>query len=305
MLFEGTDDLDLSALPAASDASALPGALHAGDARELQRLLPGARRPLCCYVSEDAGRGCMAAAKALTLHGPFPKGSFFDDARGFMVPAPELLALLLGREMPPGRLLMIAAELAGFYVPMESGLIAAPPLMTTDSIAEYLESLRSYRRAAGCRMPRGFASAASLCSLPLGRAASPAEAALAYLLCLPRKMGGYGLPRPELNRRIVVDGAPYVCDLSWNGGSCLLEYQGGIHGQEARSATDMRKGNVLRGSGRTLLEAGSRDLMSITGMDRLAGLLANALGCSLATWSPEERAIQVELRAEVLSALKV
>lgn len=110
------------------------------------------------------------------------------------------------------------------------------------------------------------------------------------------------MPRPELNRRIAVDNEVYVCDLSWNEGSCLLEYQGGAHLSAGRAAVDMRKGNALRASGRTLLEAGRSELMSISGADRLAGLLAGALGAPVAPWSAEERALQVKLRAELFSA---
>lgn len=302
MLFDGIDGLDLSALPVPTAVCAAPSVLHAPDARELQCLLPATERPLSFYVSEEAGRGCTAGACASILGGPFPEGSFCGDARGFTLPSPELLPLLLGRVLPFGQLLMVVAELTGFYVLATEGLLAAPPLVTVESIGEHCERLRTCRRAAGHRMPRGVAEAARVCALGLDGAASPAEAALAYLLCLPRELGGYGLPRPELNRKIEVGGKPYVCDLLWNDGACLLEYQGGLHLGKGRSAADMQKGNALRGAGCTLLEASRADIGSLSATDRLAGLLADALGCELASWSAEERAAQISLRSELLSA---
>jgi hypothetical protein len=83
-------------------------------------------------------------------------------------------------------------------------------------------------------------------------AASPMESAIALLLTLPYKRGGYCLPQPELNRRIDLDATAKrlagqsFCrgDLCWPD-SCLdLEYLG-------RSSHDALP-NMLKDRGRTL-----------------------------------------------------
>lgn len=303
MLFEGTDDLDLSALPVKTDITRLPRTVYSEDAAWLSDQLPHVLRPLVCCVASDAGRRFLTNAKTCILSGGFPEGSIYIERHGIWLPSPELLALLLCRSLPVGAALMAMAELGGYHaIGLEGLLVAAPPVTSSTAVGDYLERLRLYRADLGQRMPRGSSRASPLAALAIDGAASPAEAVLAYLLCLPREMGGYGLPRPELNRRIAVDNEVYVCDLSWNEGSCLLEYQGGAHLSAGRAAADMRKGNALRASGRTLLEAGRSELMSISGMDRLAGLLAGALGACVAPWSAEERALQVKLRTELFSA---
>lgn len=64
----------------------------------------------------------------------------------------------------------------------------------------------------------------------------------------------------------------------------------------------MAKGNALRAAGCALFEASKRDLMSLSGMDRLAGMIAGALGRELEPWTSENRKAQIKLRDELFSA---
>ena len=199
---------------------------------------------------------------------------------------------------------MVASELCGFYSLGVSGgaMVAAPPVTTPARLAAYAEELVEYRQATARRIPRGSGRALAVIPRVCARAASPAEAACAYLLGLPREQGGYGLPAPLLNQDVEAMGERYVCDLVWGGGACLLEYQGAIHGSASRSAADMAKGNALRAAGCALFEASKRDLMSLSGMDRLAGMIAGALGRELEPWTSENRKAQIKLRDELFSA---
>lgn len=303
LLTEEEPWLDLAALPRISDVTAAPPSVAAADVKSIA-LPAGISRPVTCLVQRDAGRHRIKGAKPAVLGGGFPSGSFVAFGDGIMGPSPELLFLLLGRSMTLGRLLMVASELCGFYALGVSGgaMVAAPPVATPDGLAAYSEGLLAYRQAVAQRMPRGSGQALALIPHVCARGASPAEAACAYLLGLPRELGGYGLPAPLLNRAVDAMGERYLCDLVWGDGSCLLEYQGSVHTTAPRSVADMAKGNALRAAGHTLFEASRRDLMSLSGMDRLAGMVAGALGCELEPWTDETRRAQVKLRGELFSA---
>ena len=305
LLFEGDPLLDLAAMPEASALTAAPATLDATLAAEVVRACPDLSAPLSCYVRNSAGRRYCAGVNTVTLGGEFPPGSFVWDARGFAVPAPELLALLLGRALSSGRLLMVLSELCGLYALGAAGAVAVPPLTTCEKIEAYACELAALRRGLGQRVPRGMP--AVLESLPhvAERAASPTEAAIALLLGLPADVGGFGLPAASLNQKIVVAGSEYVCDLAWNDGSCLLEYQGETHKQRWRRASDRRKHNALRGDGRVLLEAGRDDLMTFAGMNQLASVLADVLGASLPPATKEALQRRIDLRTEVLECFSV
>lgn len=193
-----------------------------------------------------------------------------------------------------------AVGACGLYALGAAGAVAVPPLTTCEKIEAYACELAALRRGLGQRVPRGMP--AVLESLPhvAERAASPAEAAIALLLSLPADAGGFGLPAASLNQKIVVAGSEYVCDLAWNDGACLLEYQGETHKRRWRRASDRRKHNALRGDGKVLFEAGRDDLMTFAGMNQLASVLADVLGASLPPATKEALQRRIDLRAEVL-----
>lgn len=80
MLFEGTDDLDLSALPVKTDITRLPITVYSEDAAWLSDQLPHVLRPLVCCVASDAGRRFLTNAKTCILGGGFPEGSIYIEA---------------------------------------------------------------------------------------------------------------------------------------------------------------------------------------------------------------------------------
>lgn len=300
LLFEDDPLLDLAAMPEASALTAAPATLDSALAAEGVRACVDLSAPLSCYVRNSAGRRYCAGVNTVTLGGEFPPGSFVWDARGFAVPAPELLALLLGRALSEGRLLMVLSELCGLYALGAAGMAAVPPLTTCEKIRAYACELAALRRGLGQRMPRGTPAVLGILPHVTEWAASPAEVAIALLLSLPADVGGFGLPTASLNQKIAVMGSEYICDLAWNDGACLLEYQGETHKQRWRRASDRRKHNALRGDGRVLLEAGRDDLMAFAGMNQLAGVLADVLGVHLPPATKEVLQRRIDLRSEVL-----
>lgn len=301
-LLTGDDaNLDLAAMPRPSGTRAAPTSLVASSIRETNELAR-LSRPLTCLVGRDVDRHLVTGAKASVLGGTFPLGSFVAYGPRTIAPSPELLLLLLGRTLSFGRLLMVAAEFCGFYfIDADGALGASPPLTSPTRIAEYSSALTRQRAEGGQRIPRGSGQTMAVVPHVCTRAASPAEAACAYLLGLSRELGGYGLPMPSLNQKVEAVGRDFICDLAWPKSDVFLEYQGRAHAGSSRTEADIAKGNALRAAGHMLFEAGRRDLMTVGGMDRLARLLADSMGCALEPWTAESRRAQTTLRREIFS----
>ena len=128
--------------------------------------------------------------------------------------------------------------------------------------------------------------------LALPHSASPMETALALLLSLPEAYGGYGLPRPRLNRKKLVDnheqlwsGGPSITpDLLWEDARLVIEYDsdemhGGVGARKL--ASDATRANVLSARGYTVLRVTTLNIQSSADMERLARQVANHLGIDL------------------------
>lgn len=110
---------------------------------------------------------------------------------------PELVFVQLAQSLALIPLIELGYELCGTYSvrPSDGELVQRPPLTTPNRID------RTIRR---CGDLRGTRLARRALQFVLPRSASPMETALAMLLALPPRLGGYGLPRPRLNEQLVV-----------------------------------------------------------------------------------------------------
>lgn len=127
----------------------------------------------------------------------------------------------------------------------------------------------------------------------LPQSASPMETALALLLSLPEQFGGYGLPKPELNRKLPVPshehlwtgGLSITPDLLWENAKLVIEYDSNEeHGGAGprKLADDATRANVLASMGYSVLRVTTLNIMSSGEIDRLARLVAGKLGVALA-----------------------
>lgn len=116
------------------------------------------------------------------------------------------------------------------------------------------------------------------------------EVAAALLLCLPCALGGCGLPRPQLNRRIdiglqgaAVTGSRFFrCDLYWPEKRVALEYDSNDHHLRAdESAADSARRNALAFLGVSVVTMTTCHLYSPSETDRVVRVLARHLGITL------------------------
>ena len=113
--------------------------------------------------------------------------------------------------------------------------------------------------------------------------ASPMETAVYLLLCLPKRLGGYGLPRPVLNPSVTIqtpDGnLERHPDLYWEERNIDVEYNSDEDhsGEWARYRDSKREVQLATADVRTLPL--TRDqLMSAEGFDEFAWILRRLLG---------------------------
>lgn len=203
----------------------------------LERVGNVATRPLHVLVPGTANRH---VAKGLVIHSfrdasAYPRGNFVCLDDGTVLPSPELAFVQAARSLPALELVCVGTELSATYqrgmVPSDDGIphvggemaFHTPPLLSMRSIEDYVE-----------RAPRMFGQAAARKTLSHVRdgAASPREAFLYLMLCLPSRWGGFNLPRAELNFQVQLRAraarmarARYVlCDLCWPEHRVAVEY---------------------------------------------------------------------------------
>ena len=149
-----------------------------------------------------------------------PEGSFMQLCEGVLVPSWPFYYVLKCREMPSlSERLMLGMELCGSYAHTVVGDRAAgaffhkprrnaegklfsqwnypkiEPAITTSELREYLQQQRGIR---------GLSRAKEAARYLLDGSASPCESALALMVSLPCKLGGYGFAGMELNPKIKV-----------------------------------------------------------------------------------------------------
>jgi len=139
--------------------------------------------------------------------------------------------------------------------------------------------------------------------------ASPMETILSMLLTLPQKLGGYGLPAPEMNKRIDVGSrtktqskkAYYICDLYWPKAKLAVEYDSdSYHTGTDRIASDSAKRLDLDALGINVITLTSRQIRNPAVFESITKLIAKKLGKRLRFTNPQFKAVNRKLRDMLL-----
>lgn len=145
-------------------------------------------------------------------------------------------------------------------------------------------------------------------------AASPMETVLALLLCLPYRLGGYGIEKPQFNYRVDVpthirklaDRRYCECDLCWPGSNLAAEYDSArYHLDPERQESDARRRGTLVSLGFTVLTVSRKQVMDGGAFNRLARQIANLTGKRLRYVDPEFTRAHLALREELLRGMLV
>lgn len=237
-----------------------------------------------------------------------PSGSFLRGGENLLISSPEFCFVQMAASLEFPLLVKLGFELCSLYTVQPNGAVGywrvLPP--TTDTaIKAYLDRCGGMRGVVSARKAIRYVATAS---------GSPMETVLACILCLPARMGGYGLPLPRMNYRIervrgrrggACDhdgkgvrggtgggkGSYYLCDLYWPDARLDVEYDSDQeHTGSDRIAADAIRRNELAELGVATITATRRHIRDAEQLDLLAGQIAHFLGhrlrkdrsCSLA-----------------------
>ncbi len=193
-------------------------------------------------------------------------------------------------------------ELCASYVPdsTDEELPARLPLTTPGRLAEFAAKMNGGRGCAVAHQALKYVAAGS---------ASPRETEIALFLCLPRSVGGYGLPRPHMNERIplVRDGGQltereyFLADLCWPEFKVCIEYDSDTyHGTEQRAVADSSKRNALQSLGYQVLTLTNQQVKDARRLDEAATALYQMMGHRFRVRSQTWRERRYVLRQRIL-----
>lgn len=229
-----------------------------------------------------------------------------------LVPVPEFCFLLLAAHVSVANLVQIGMELCGHYRMVGAlsnsltwsrrTIYNCDALTTPERIRDFLDSAKGFP---------GIARARRAAKYLVSGSASPMETILYLLLCLPRSLGGYGMPAPVLNvkRRVNKKAGQFtfartlIPDLYWSKARLDVEYDS----EEFHAEEDA----LNRGARRTMaMRAMKVDVFSMTGdmvrdsnaFDGFAHLLARRLHKRIRR--PDKKVLRRrgELRAALLDS---
>lgn len=226
-----------------------------------------------------------------------------DDSTSIVSPA--VCVAQFSRELGPVHLAELACALAGLYkfAPSSTGsILDAHPITTVGEISRMLEK---YPSMYGARKALGATG------LAIDRLGSPYETILYLLLCLPRALGGYGVPKPVANVEIVpssfqrglVSQRSFHPDLLWPEARLVVEYDSRQqHSQPDQADRDARRRNDLETLGYTVVAVTGSIIADESLFDKVALRLRQHLGLSPWRETGDSRARRRELRRTLLLA---
>jgi len=257
------------------------------------------QKPLHILLSSQLDRRSRPQVQQHVCSADLPADCFVDLAEDATLCSPELVFLQMAGRLTLIELILLGFELCGAYsMPAQADAQPAPP--------DAAEGGRPGRKGKGFNTRPPLTSVARLRAF-LGKtsgmkgrkramralryimdgSASPMETRLAMLLTLPHSLGGYGLPKAELNHRVTparrdrrgAGQAYYVCDMFLPEHGTAREYDSDlIHAGSERIARDSVRRNALAMLGITVYTVGAEQIQGEAAMNRMAYILARAMG---------------------------
>jgi len=271
-------------------------------------------QPIHAFVPE---RKKGTSTKHLITHvfsQQIPNGAFLNLGHGVCICTPQFTFLQLASKLEPLELLALGIELCGAYSRWNpnargDGLAAIrdrenarsctyelPPAIKAQRLAAFVDRMSGRQGAIGARKVMRWV---------LDGSASPMETATYLLLCLPRRLGGYGLPKPMLNPVLKISGPDGVKkrypDLFWHGPNIDVEYNSDeAHSGEWARYRDSKREVELAVADVRVLPLTRPQLMDAHEFDGFAHGLRRMLGIRSRPFDPDWSYRRDELRRFLL-----
>lgn len=241
--------------------------------------LPDLERPIHLLVPHQKLRVCRSGVCSHVWSGIVPKGSLITLAQGVYAASPEFNALLEMRgssRMESVLTLMMYCGIFAIDESSEDGFVKRPPLTNVSRLTGFAKSLRMF----DCS--HALLDAAELV---LERARSPLEARLAIALTASPKLGGFGMPRPALNKPVrlgensqaIIGAEELEADMLWPDRRVVLEANGKLR-HEGRFGEDLTRASALEEEGYAVRFVTSQQLRSPRQMTLVGRWLSEKLG---------------------------
>lgn len=238
----------------------------------------GLSQPIHVLVS----RRSRTTAKCICQHQAafVPSRSFVRIRRGMLVSTPEFVFFQMASRLSLVQLICLGCELCGLYalLPDQTAVSRDHQLTTTHDIAVFLDGVHDLT---------GIKRAKRALRYVIDKSASPMETVLALNLSLPCLIGGYGLPKPEMNYELRLNPAQRasarrsacVCDLYWPDSRLCVEYDSDMfHTGADRIARDAARRNALADMGVDEITVTKRQLFDDREFNGVAHQIARKLG---------------------------
>ena len=266
---------------------------------EARELLGHITKPYHVLVKEPERTRRTKTMQPHLWTGDVGRRAFIDLGHDVFLSTPSFVFLQMATEISLVELIMLGMMLCGYYSPSpafgrsdqertsDTALTKLHKQMTCSAQAFELMPLCSeatLRRFIGNRSGlRGIKAARKALPWVREHAASHLETALYLLLCLPVRMGGYGIPPAVLNPRVRVrkPSGDIDCfpDLYWRDPSVDVEYQSDwAHATISASYKDSRRMVAIVCNNIEYLAISTGQLKSIIDTDDAARGLAKKLG---------------------------
>lgn len=272
--------------------------------------------PINLMVGSPEARRKSNSVRSHIYTAPIPDWCFIRIGNGISVSAPAFCFFQMASELPLANLIELGLELCGTYslpvIGEHDAVINQTPEAVHEDFYNHPLLTDTYElRAHASRMKgvSGQKKVSRALRYIADGSASPMETILFMLLTLPYKLGGYGLPQPQLNRRIDcgkaslqgLSKAYYKCDLYWPKAKLAVEYDSDqYHTGAARIADDSKKRLDLAALGIDVVTVTGWQLRNIVEFEKLARLIARKLGREFRYKRPQFYKARNELRKLLL-----
>lgn len=242
--------------------------------------------PIHALVSDISTRSRNASVTTHVWSASLPTGSLrrLDDVTA--VASPALCFLFAASQLGLVDLTQLGLEICGTYSSGPDGQQEVCDIARRTSV-EAIRALLDACDVRGCATSAARVKALRAIDHVIERVASPMEGVVYLLLCLPYRLGSYGLPKPQANLALEIPrqfrrrlGASRVVpDLCWPERRVCVEYDSDEHHRGgARAARDSVRRDALVAMGFTVHTLNMAQLQDVRLFDPTARQIAAELG---------------------------
>ena len=238
--------------------------------------------PIHLLVERDCRRKLKGDLVVHTVSCELPAGSILIVENGMCVASPELAILQVSSSFSELDLLLLIYEFCGCYSlgGFSADLLMRHPLTSVEALSRMLSQGRNLKCSSKLQKVLAFA---------MNGSGSPRETAVALLMHLPKRYGGFGLPRSELNLSVDLGkegaalwGKRNAFDMVWREARIVVEYDGReAHSSEAQRDRDNARRNAAAAQGYAVYVFTEERLRSVDHVCVIAAAIAKRLGFRL------------------------